>query len=89
MGIYIFNRKVLEKYLIEDENTLGSNNDFGKNIIPQMLNDGKGLYAYPFDGYWRDIGTIDSIWEEPITFKVRVIRGLTLSAREIVIHVER
>lgn len=63
MGIYIFNRKVLEEYLIADENTPGSSNDFGKNIIPNMLNDGKMMYAYPFVGYWKDVGTIDSLWE--------------------------
>lgn len=63
MGIYIFNRKVLEKYLIEDENTPGSSNDFGKNIIPNMLKDGMQLFAYPFEGYWKDVGTIDSLWE--------------------------
>jgi glucose-1-phosphate adenylyltransferase len=63
MGIYIFNRKVLEDYLIADENTPGSSNDFGKNIIPNMLNDGKKMFAYPFVGYWKDVGTIDSLWE--------------------------
>lgn len=63
MGIYIFNRKVLEKYLIEDENTPGSSNDFGKNIIPNMLSDGMSMYAYPFEGYWKDVGTISSLWE--------------------------
>lgn len=63
MGIYIFDRKVLEKYLIDDEKTLGSSNDFGKNIIPNMLGDGMRLYAYPFEGYWKDVGTIDSLWE--------------------------
>ena len=63
MGIYIFNRKVLEKYLIEDENTPESSNDFGKNIIPTMLKDGMQLFAYPFEGYWKDVGTIDSLWE--------------------------
>ena len=63
MGIYIFNRKVLEKYLIDDENTPGSSNDFGKNIIPSMLNDGMSMFAYPFEGYWKDVGTISSLWE--------------------------
>ena len=63
MGIYIFNRKVLEKYLIDDENTPNSSNDFGKNIIPNMLNDGMSMYAYPFEGYWKDVGTISSLWE--------------------------
>ena len=63
MGIYIFGRKILEKYLIDDENTPNSSNDFGKNIIPNMLGDGMKLYAYPFEGYWKDVGTIDSLWE--------------------------
>jgi glucose-1-phosphate adenylyltransferase len=63
MGIYIFNCKVLEEYLIADENTPCSSNDFGKNIIPNMLADGKRMYAYPFVGYWKDVGTISSLWE--------------------------
>lgn len=63
MGIYIFNKDILEKYLIDDENTPGSSNDFGKNIIPAMLKDGLKLYAYPFEGYWKDVGTIASLWE--------------------------
>ena len=63
MGIYIFNRKDLEAYLISDENDKSSSNDFGKNIIPNMLNDGKKMFAYPFEGYWKDVGTIDSLWE--------------------------
>ena len=63
MGIYIFNRKVLEEYLIADENDPASSNDFGKNIIPNMLADGMKMYAYPFVGYWKDVGTIDSLWE--------------------------
>ena len=63
MGIYIFRADVLEKYLIEDENDPDSKNDFGKNIIPNLLNTGKKLYAYPFKGYWKDVGTIKSLWE--------------------------
>ena len=63
MGIYIFRADVLEKYLIEDENDPNSKNDFGKNIIPNLLNTGKKLYAYPFKGYWKDVGTIKSLWE--------------------------
>ncbi len=63
MGIYIFNYKKLKQYLIDDENTEGSANDFGKNIIPNMLNAGEKLYAYPFSGYWKDVGTISSLWE--------------------------
>ena len=53
----------LEKYLIDDENTPGSSNDFGKNIIPSMLSDGMNMFAYPFEGYWKDVGTISSLWE--------------------------
>ena len=63
MGIYIFNKALLEKYLIDDEADPASSNDFGKNIIPKMLADGCKMYAYPFEGYWRDVGTISSLWE--------------------------
>ena len=63
MGIDIFNKDILVKFLIDDENTPGSSNDFGKNIIPAMLKDGLKLYAYPFEGYWKDVGTISSLWE--------------------------
>ncbi len=63
MGIYIFNAKVLEKYLVDDENTPGSSNDFGKNIIPNMLGDGMKMFTFPFEGYWKDVGTISSLWE--------------------------
>lgn len=63
MGIYIFNWAVLKKFLREDENDKYSSNDFGKNIIPKMLNEGRKLMAYPFKGYWKDVGTIESLWE--------------------------
>ncbi|MDU1855531.1 glucose-1-phosphate adenylyltransferase [Clostridium baratii] len=63
MGIYIFNWQVLKRYLIEDELDLESSNDFGKNIIPKMLKNKSKLIAYPFDGYWKDVGTIESLWE--------------------------
>ena len=63
MGIYVFNWSVLKAALIEDEDTPGSSNDFGKNIIPTLLNAGHKMMAYPFDGYWKDVGTIDSLWE--------------------------
>ena len=63
MGIYLFNADVLKEYLVRDENTEGSSNDFGKNIIPTMLADGKKMYAYAFSGYWKDVGTIKSLWE--------------------------
>ena len=63
MGIYIFNWDVLKKYLEEDEADPNSENDFGKNIIPNLLRDGRAMYAYHFDGYWKDVGTISSLWE--------------------------
>lgn len=63
MGIYIFNWKTLKKYLKEDEANKNSKNDFGMNIIPSMLGDGNRMVAYPFKGYWKDVGTIDSLWE--------------------------
>lgn len=63
MGIYIFKWKILKKYLISDNEDPESNNDFGKNIIPKMLEDKYKLFAYSFDGYWKDVGTIDSLWQ--------------------------
>ncbi len=63
MGIYIFNKELLKRYLIEDEADPDSSKDFGKNIIPKMLADGCKMYAYPFSGYWKDVGTIQSLWE--------------------------
>ena len=63
MGIYIFNWKLLRKMLLTDMKNPDSNHDFGKDIIPTLLNDGKDLYAYKFEGYWKDVGTIDSLWE--------------------------
>ena len=63
MGIYIFTWSKLRKYLIEDENNPESSNDFGKNIIPAMLARGENLQTYRFDGYWKDVGTIESLWE--------------------------
>ena len=63
MGIYIFNWDILKKYLIEDEADPTSENDFGNNIIPNLLRDGRKMYAYHFNGYWKDVGTIPSLWE--------------------------
>ena len=63
MGIYIFTWEKLRKYLTEDEADKTSSNDFGKNIIPNMLAAQENLVAWPFDGYWKDVGTIDSLWE--------------------------
>ena len=63
MGVYCFSWDALYKYLTEDEKDPDSDNDFGKNIIPKMLADGKKLIAHRFDGYWKDVGTIRSLWE--------------------------
>ena len=63
MGIYVFNWSVLREFLIADEEDSNSSNDFGKNIIPNLLNAGHKLMAYTFNGYWKDVGTIDSLWE--------------------------
>lgn len=63
MGIYIFEYKQLRKYLLQDEKNTDSSHDFGKDIIPTYLADGKRLTAYRFKGYWKDVGTIDSLWE--------------------------
>ena len=63
MGNYIFKWSILRKYLIEDELDPNSDNDFGKNIIPNLLKDGCKMFAHRFDGYWKDVGTIPSLWE--------------------------
>ena len=63
MGIYVFNWDKLKKYLTEDEQNPDSSNDFGKNIIPAMLNTGELLKVYRFNDYWKDVGTVDSLWD--------------------------
>ena len=63
MGVYVFSWDKLRKYLIEDESNPDSANDFGKNIIPMMLEAGERMFAFPFAGYWKDVSTIDSLWE--------------------------
>ncbi len=63
MGIYIFSWPVLKKYLTLDDRDTSSENDFGKNVIPAILNAGLGVYAYSFDAYWKDVGTVQSLWE--------------------------
>ena len=63
MGIYVFTWEKLRKYLEEDENDPKSQNDFGKNVLPAMLNAGESMFAYRFEGYWKDVGTIESLWE--------------------------
>lgn len=63
MGIYIFNREFLSRYLMADAADENSSHDFGKNIIPAMLKDNARLYSYAFEGYWKDVGTIESLWQ--------------------------
>ena len=63
MGIYIFTWKTLKKYLLQDEESTETSHDFGKDIIPKYLEDGNRLFAHPFRGYWKDVGTVTSLWE--------------------------
>ena len=63
MGIYVFSWKKLREYLVADEADASSSNDFGKNIIPKMLGAGEKMIAYRFDGYWKDVGTLESLWD--------------------------
>lgn len=63
MGIYIFKYDILKKYLTDDERDPASSNDFGKNIIPKMLENGEKMVSYTFEGYWKDVGTVQSLWE--------------------------
>lgn len=63
MGIYIFNWKLLRRILVADMKNPDSSHDFGKDVIPELLGEGKKLYAWQFKGYWKDVGTIDSLWE--------------------------
>ena len=88
MGIYCFTWSVLREALIFDEDDAKSSNDFGKNIIPMLLNAGHKLMAYPFDGYWKDVGTIDSLWEANMEllgknpeFQLRGSKNSTIYAR--------
>ena len=68
MGFYIFSRDLLDKYLKEDAEEEGSEHDFGKNIIPKMLKDNRRMYSYAFEGYWKDVGTIESLWQANMDF---------------------
>lgn len=63
MGIYVFSWKELREYLIEDAENENSSNDFGKDVLPAMLNAGERMFAYPFEGYWKDVGTVESLWD--------------------------
>ena len=88
MGIYCFTWSVLRDALLFDEDDPKSSNDFGKNIIPMLLDAGHKMMAYPFDGYWKDVGTIDSLWEANMdllgknpTFQLRGSKKSTIYAR--------
>ena len=88
MGIYIFRWSILKKFLVADEEDLKSENDFGKNVIPALLNSGHKLWAYDFEGYWKDVGTIDSLWEANMdllgtqpNFDIRGAENEKISAR--------
>lgn len=72
MGVYIFTWDVLREYLIRDEQTEDSDHDFGKDIIPAMLADGRRMFAYRFNGYWKDVGTIQAYWESSMDLVKRV-----------------
>ena len=79
MGIYIFSWKKLRQYLIDDENNAKSSNDFGKDIIPAMLANGEKLVSYRFEGYWKDVGTIESLWEANMDLLAPNSSGLNMS----------
>ncbi|NDL66351.1 glucose-1-phosphate adenylyltransferase [Anaerotalea alkaliphila] len=72
MGVYIFTWPVLREYLLRDDKNPDSDNDFGKNIIPMMLGEGRSMYAYAFEGYWKDVGTIQAYWESNMDLIERV-----------------
>ena len=84
MGIYIFNWKTIRKHLIEDNKDPDSSGDFGKNIIPTLINNNFSLYAYQFNGYWMDVGTIDSYWKAHMDL-INKDAGLDLYDREWII----
>ncbi|WP_211747825.1 glucose-1-phosphate adenylyltransferase [Paenibacillus sp. Marseille-Q4541] len=79
MGIYVFNWKYLKKHLIEDAASMESSHDFGKDIIPSMLNSEDPLYVYNFDGYWKDVGTVQSLWDAHMD----VLNGVNMTKEEL------
>lgn len=85
MGIYVFRTNVLERLLTEDAARNSSSHDFGKDIIPRMLAEGSRLFAYPYDGYWVDVGTIDAFWEAHMELLTRP-PSLNLNDRSWIIH---
>ncbi len=85
MGIYIFNTRVLRKYLLLDEDDKTSANDFGKNIIPSLLEAEERVFAYRYEGYWKDVGTVESLWEANMDL-LNGRSGLDLSSAEFPIY---
>ncbi|MGQ9909929.1 MAG: glucose-1-phosphate adenylyltransferase [Candidatus Flexifilum sp.] len=85
MGVYVFSYPVLEKLLLEDKDKPGSSHDFGKDIIPHMISERMRVYAYPYGGYWIDVGTIDAYWEAHMDLLASP-PSLTLNDRTWVIH---
>ncbi|MCE7947718.1 MAG: glucose-1-phosphate adenylyltransferase [Chloroflexi bacterium CFX4] len=85
MGVYVFRTELLERLLLEDAARASSNHDFGKDIIPRMVAEGLKVYAYPYDGYWVDVGTIDAFWEAHMDLLNRP-PSLNLNDRSWVIH---
>lgn len=85
MGIYIFTAEKLFKYLELDNQSPNSENDFGKNVLPAMLKAGEKMYSYRFEGYWKDVGTISSLWEANMDL-LGVVPNFELSENDRVIH---
>jgi glucose-1-phosphate adenylyltransferase len=85
MGVYVFKHDVLEDLLLEDAARTDSRHDFGFNIIPRMLEQGMKVMAYPFDGYWIDVGTVDAYWEAHMDL-LTVPPSLNLNDRSWIIH---
>ncbi|CAG0995718.1 glucose-1-phosphate adenylyltransferase [Anaerolineae bacterium] len=85
MGIYVFNLDVLERLLMEDASRQSSSHDFGKDIIPRMVVEGQNVFAYPFDGYWVDVGTIDAYWEAHMDL-IAHPPSINLNDRSWIIH---
>ncbi len=80
MGVYVFSFEILDKYLEEDAEDDGSSHDFGKNVIPALIKDGVPVLSYPFYGYWRDVGTVDSLWRANMDL---IKEGSGLDIREV------
>lgn len=85
MGVYVFNYSVLERLLTEDQNRKGSSHDFGKDLIPRMIIEGLGVFAYPYGGYWIDVGTVDAYWEAHMDLLASP-PSLNLNDRTWIIH---